>query len=61
MKALIIKLSFLAAFIFFIVFAAGIEGGASFPACATGMSVCLGWMGLVAYANSEMIKRKRDV
>lgn len=51
MKALLIKASLLAAFICFLVCAAGIEGGASFPACATGMSVCLGWMYLVAYAN----------
>ena len=61
MKALLIGSSFLAAFIFFIVFAAGIEGGASLTACAAGMAVCLAWMGLVAYANSEIIKRKRDV
>lgn len=53
MKALLIGSSFLAAFIFYIVFAAGIEGGASLTACAAGMAVCLAWMGLVAYANGR--------
>lgn len=51
MKALLIKTSFIAALIAFVICAAGIEGGASLTGCAIGMSVCLAWMGLVAYAN----------
>lgn len=51
MKALLIKASLLAAVITFIVCAAGIEGTAPIAACVAGMSVCLGWMFLVAYAN----------
>lgn len=51
MKALIIELSLLAAIVFFIVCAAGIEGGASLTACSIGMAVCLLWMFLVMYAN----------
>lgn len=51
MKKLIIKASCIAALILFVVCAAGIEGTAPIAACVTGMSVCLGWMFLVAYAN----------
>lgn len=53
MKALIIKTSFIAALIAFVICAAGIEGGASLTGCAIGMSVCVSWMGLVAVANKE--------
>ena len=51
MKALLIKLSLLAAGVGYVICAAGVEGTAPLPACAIGMSICLGWMLLVMIAN----------